>query len=245
MKTWLDWQNCLFTFEHHSQVDIWLLPVVQSDHFLQYLTQDERRRANKFRVQTARDQYVIARATLRLLLKKYFRLKNNEIQFALNPYGKPYLAGHKIFFNVSHSYQWVLIGLSNRTEIGVDIEKIRPDLNLTQLANRFFSQKEVELLHQLSKDQIAEGFFNAWTRKEAYIKARGMGLAIPLSGFSVELRPGQPARLLETSHDPQAIKKWFLSDIPAPENYKAAMVANTPDFELKLWFGRHFLEQQK
>lgn len=242
MNTWQDWHNCPFKFENSVQVHIWLIPVTYEERLIQFLTEEEIHRAQKFRVQNARDQFVVARSALHLLLKRYFNLQH--VQFILNQYGKPYLDGVNIFFNVSHSYDWVLIGLSPTIDLGVDIEKIRTDLNLTQLANRFFSEAEVSFLNQLPDAKKAIGFFNAWTRKEAYIKARGRGLSIPLSGFSVELRPEHEAKLIETSHDPAAVKNWSLKSLPAPNGYRAAVVANAPHFNLKLWNGRTFLNEQ-
>ncbi len=242
MKAWLNWRDCSFKFDRSDQIHIWLLPVQKSEQLLQFLTKEEIQRANKFRVQNARDQFIVARAALRILLQRYFHLEGKSFHFKLNQYGKPYVDQSNIFFNVSHSYEWVLIGLSQAIDLGVDIEKIRLDLNLSQLAKRFFSEKEVAFLNQLPKAQKAIGFFNAWTRKEAYIKARGMGLAIPLSGFSVELRPGYEAKLIETSHDPGALKKWSLKDLPAPEGYRAAVVAQATDFTLSLWSGKNFTE---
>ncbi len=242
MDNWHSWQTCLFNFDASHQVHIWLMPVRNSEPFLKFLTEAEIQRANKFRVQTARDQFVVARAALRVLLNRYFQLESPTIQFKINQYGKPFLEHPNIFFNVSHSYDWVLIGLSQEMDLGVDIEKMRSDIDLPKLAERFFSKKEVSFFNQLPEAQKAIGFFNAWTRKEAYIKARGMGLAIPLSGFSVELRPEHPATIIETSHDPAAVRKWSLKDLPAPEGYRAAVVAQAVDFNLKLWSGNHFLE---
>ncbi|APF18131.1 4'-phosphopantetheinyl transferase [Caldithrix abyssi DSM 13497] len=242
MTEWIEWRQCPFRFKDANEIHVWLLPVEHSERFMPFLSADERHRAQKFRVPSARAQFVVSRAALRLLIAAYCQLDPAKIQFKLNSHGKPYLENHPIFFNVSHSYDWALIGLSPKFEIGIDIEKMRPDLNLPQLAGRFFSADEVEQLNSLPSHLYAEGFFNAWTRKEAYIKARGKGLAIPLSGFSVSLKPSEPAVLKSTEHDPQALQQWKLSEIPAPQGYKAALVVRSSRFNIKHWSGKELFK---
>ena len=242
MMSWQNWQTCDFSFATQDEVHLWLIPVEESEKFYPFLSTTEKNRADKFRVPMARQQFVVAHGSLRILLGKYLKIPPSVIQFKLNPFGKPYLEGQKIFFNISHSHEWVLIGLSPKMEIGVDIEKIRQDLKLKQLAKRFFSIEEVEQLNKLPQNLVADGFFNAWTRKEAYIKARGKGMSISLSGFTVNLIPNQPACLLNTIHDPDSIKNWVLSALPVPPNYKAAFVVNGRHFSVQKWYGKHLFK---
>ena len=101
-------------------------------------------------------------------------------------------------FNLSHSHGIALYALTRGREIGVDIEYFRPDVEAGKLAERFFSPREAAVLRALPEHLRREGFFNCWTRKEAYIKAEGKGMAIPLSAFDVSLTPGEPAALLRT-----------------------------------------------
>ncbi len=237
MKDWIKWQSGSFYFEKETDIHVWLIPIRQSTRFLEFLSEMERRRANRYRVESAREQFVVSRASLRLLLEAYCHIPYQQIEFELNDFGKPYLKNGQLLFNVSHSYQWALIALSQTLEIGVDIEKVRPKLNLRQLATRFFSTTEVEELNQLPPKDLSTGFFNAWTRKEAYIKARGKGLAIPLSQFSVSLSPGQKAQLKETTHDPQAVQQWALTDLPAPKGYRAALAVKAQHFNVLRWLG--------
>lgn len=97
MKAWLNWRDCPFKFDRSDQIHIWLLPVQNSEQLLQFLTKEEIQRANKFRVQSARDQFIVARVALRILLQRYFHLEGKSFHFKLNQYGKPYVDQSNIF----------------------------------------------------------------------------------------------------------------------------------------------------
>jgi len=247
MRNWKTWNRDAFSFKLSNTVHVWLLSLIfddsQIDYFKSLLSEDEKNRAARFRFDKPRKQFIAARGQLRILIAAYTKLLPEQIRFKYNSYGKPSLEmpanSARLFFNVSHSHQLALIAFSNQYELGVDIEWVPPDFNGLHLASRFFSQKEVKQLRQVPEALKNEAFFNAWTRKEAYIKARGKGLSIPLSGFSVTLIPGEPARLIETGHDPEAVHSWSVKDLPVPSNYKGAVVANTGQFEVKLWNGEN------
>lgn len=128
-----------------------------------------------------------------------------------------------------------LFGLSYGREIGVDLEYIRSGFAEEQIAERFFSAQEVRVLRALSKDVQHEAFFNCWTRKEAYIKAKGEGLSMPLDRFDVSLAPGEPAALLSASGDEQELSRWALRELSPAPGFVGAVAAEGQDWELKCW----------
>ncbi len=243
MKQWKTWNQNDLLFQNHEDVHIFLIPLGPNQSLERartLLTPDEKARAARFKIERARRQFVLTRASLRWLLTAYTGLQNPQIQFVNNDFGKPFLlnlTSPPIYFNVSHSQEWALIGLCAKHDLGIDIEFMPPDFDGLHLAERFFSANEVKQLHQLPVNEQKEGFFNAWTRKEAYIKAVGKGLSIPLSGFSVTLAPHLPARLLETSHQPELAQQFTLADLPVPPDYKGAVVVKAEQINLRLFDG--------
>ena len=120
-------------------------------------------------------------------------------------------------------------------EIGVDVEKIRPEIELERLAQRFFSPGEVERLTELEGDLQLAAFFRCWTRKEAYIKARGGGLSIPLDQFEVTFEQDTPAALVANWEDPQEVSRWSLFDIELGGDYLAALAAEGTPARIRYW----------
>jgi len=211
-----------------SQVDVWRanldLPPDRIESLSQILSSDERARSSRFRYDLDRDRFVVSHAALRILLARYLRTRPSAIEFSCNEFGKPGLSGNsgrELQFNLSHSGTLALFAFA-RAQVGVDIERIRPEFATEQIAERFFSPDEVRSLRALPTNLQAVGFFNCWTRKEAYIKAWGQGLSMPLRDFTVSLRPGDPAALLSHANQVE-ISEWSLRELPAPEPYVAAM----------------------
>jgi len=146
-----------------------------------------------------------------------------ELAFDLNEFGKPELAGSEIMFNLSHSHGLALFAVTRGRAIGIDIERIREEMTIGKIARRFFSPAEASALSALPAHQQAEAFFNCWTRKEAWIKARGQGLSIALNSFEVSLAPGEPARLRATRPDPEEASRWSLVALACEPGYAAAL----------------------
>jgi 4'-phosphopantetheinyl transferase len=120
-------------------------------------------------------------------------------------------------------------------ELGVDIECIHAIPDAEQIAARYFSAHENAVLRSLPANQKQEAFFNCWTRKEAYIKAIGDGLAQPLAEFDVALAPGEPARLLRIKDNAQAAARWSIQALTPAPGYVAALVVKGHDWQLKCW----------
>jgi 4'-phosphopantetheinyl transferase len=186
------------------------------------LSPDEIARADRFRFEKDKNHYIVGRGLLRELLGNYLSEDPKRLEFAYGEYGKPLLAGDHassgLAFNLSHSGGLAAYAFAINRNLGIDVEKIKPDFLSEDIARRYFSAREVDDLFSLSPTQRPEGFFRCWTRKEAYLKARGAGLQIPLDSFSVSLLPGQPPDFLG-GVDPC----WKLTAFVAAEGYPAAI----------------------
>src|SRR5207244_11453763 len=120
-------------------------------------------------------------------------------------------------------------------EVGIDLEYIRAEVADEPIAERFFASREIAALIGLPAPLRAEGFFNCWTRKEAYIKARGEGLTIPLDAFEVSLAPEEPAALLRVDSDPAEASRWSLQALAPGPGYVAAIAVEGRDWQLRCW----------
>jgi 4'-phosphopantetheinyl transferase len=168
-----------------NAVHIWLVQTngesVSLGDFKDLLSSVEQDRASKFKFETDRRRYITAHAALRSILSIYVNSPARELQFASGPYGKPKLAPihdkKKIAFNLSHSHELALIAVTQGREIGVDVERVREDFAFDEVAQRFFTTREVAALHALPLHLQREAFYKCWTSKEAFLKAKGTGLS--------------------------------------------------------------------
>jgi len=202
------------------------------------LTGDERERARRFYFERDRRRFVTARGMMRELLGRYLGRQPAQIRFTYNEYGKPALSGEdggELRFNASHSHVAALYAFALGIEVGVDVEQLRDDFASLDVAERFFSKTEVQVLGSLPAHLRTQGFFNCWTRKEAYIKALGEGLSHPLDRFTVSLAPGEPARLISTDADPPEAGEWSIVDLQPFQGYAAALAVKGTDPELRYW----------
>jgi 4'-phosphopantetheinyl transferase len=187
------------------------------------LSADELARADRFRVERGAERYTVGRGVLRTLLGRYIGVPPQALAFAYNEFGKPELAGSEVCFNLSHSHGIALVAVTRGRAIGVDIERVREEVMRERIAERFFSPAEARALAGLPPGQQAQAFFNCWTRKEAWIKARGQGLSIALDSFEVTLAPGEPARLVATRPDAEEAGRWSLRALDCEPGFAAAL----------------------
>jgi 4'-phosphopantetheinyl transferase len=145
------------------------------------------------------------------------------------------LRGHALQFNLSHSQDLALYAIGRERAVGIDVERIRPVPDAEQIVGRFFSFSEHALFRALPPRQKLEGFFNCWTRKEAYLKARGEGLDRSLSGFDVTLAPGEPARLLADREDPLEVERWSFRALHPASDYSAALAVEGRGWHFVCW----------
>lgn len=191
------------------------------------LAPDERARAERFHFSRDRDRFVSARATLRRVLARYLPASAEAIAFGYGAHGKPSLFRGSglpdVRFNLSHADDLALIAVTVGREIGIDLEAIRQTYPYARLAEQFFAPRETAVLHALAPHRQREAFFAAWTRKEAYSKARGDGLSAALDGFAVSLAPDEPAALLWVQNLPEEPGRWFLRSLDIGPGYAAAL----------------------
>lgn len=204
------------------------------EHLSAHLDESERTRASRFIFEGDRDHFIAARGILRDLLARYVGCSPGELRFAQGPRGKPSLertgSTRPVSFNVSHSHGMAAYAFARDRELGIDIELIRQDFGGQEIAERYFSPSEVAELASLPPEARADAFFLAWTRKEAYIKAVGEGLAIPLKSFSVSLTPGKPPEL--RSED---AARWELDSFEPAHDYAGALVAEGKQLSVTYW----------
>ncbi|HEX7181022.1 MAG TPA: 4'-phosphopantetheinyl transferase superfamily protein [Thermoanaerobaculia bacterium] len=222
-----------------GEIHLWVVrldpPPQQVEQLGRSLSDDEWQRANRFRFEQHRRQYVVGRGALRALLAAYLGSRPEQVRFTYGPRGKPFLsepaaAESRLFFNLSNSSELALVGFVRGAEIGVDVEFMKPMPDLEQIAERFFSLSERETLRALAQEKKPEGFFNCWTRKEAYLKAVGEGLAAPLDSFDVTLAPGEPPRMLTLQGDAERAARWrFRHFHPAEEYIGALAIEGEPE----------------
>jgi 4'-phosphopantetheinyl transferase len=201
------------------------------------LADDERHRAVRFRNPQHGAHYTVGRGVLRMLLGRYLDCQPQDICFLYSDYGKPSIkdATATLRFNLSHSQELALYAFTHQREIGIDIEYIRAISSHDQIAEQFFSPNENRALRALPRAQQTIGFFNCWTRKEAYIKAHGEGLSLPLHQFDVTLAPDEPAALLETRVASDRADRWALEALHPGADYLAALAVEGHDWALSTW----------
>lgn len=219
-------------------VHIWQAALQQPEAVLAalrpLLNVDETQRAARFHFAADQRRYLVGRGLLRLLLGHYLAVEPAALAFAYNAYGKPYVAttmgAPAVQFNLSHSGEMVFYAIARNYPLGVDVERVRPEMDWAALAQHVFSPVEQRTLATLPAPEQLPAFFRGWTRKEAFIKARGVGLSLPLDQFDVTLAPDVPAQVLATRDDPHDAARWTLRDLPCPVGYAAALAVAAHDW---------------
>jgi 4'-phosphopantetheinyl transferase len=214
-------------------IELWLVEGTgtESEHSALYelLSVDERARASGFKVEEARSSFIVSRGFLRTLLGDALAGAPETIHFEEGGHGKPLLSGAHadsgIEFNVSHSGDLFLYAVSRGRTVGVDIERQKEGLAVESIAQRYFASGEARSLLEQAPEQRLSNFYRCWTRKEAYLKAKGTGLTTKLQAFEVTFLPDVPPALLHTEIDGEDPADWQVFDVPVPDGYVAALVA--------------------
>jgi 4'-phosphopantetheinyl transferase len=187
------------------------------------LTDEERARAASFVLPPDRRRFTVARAALRDVLARYLPIPPADVTLGRTAAGRPTLTGATagaLGFSVSRSAAMALVAVTLGEDIGVDVERIVRGIAQDVADGRVLSAAEVAALHALPPSARERAFFAVWTRKEAYAKARGLGLGLPFDGFTVSSDPQAPALLAATDDDPE---RWTLRDLDAGGDYAAAL----------------------
>lgn len=191
------------------------------------LSEEERTRAKKFRFRQHQSRFIAGRSLLRVILSRYLNVEPARVEFKYNPRGKPVLAhpfeSSGIHFNLSHSDAMALFAVTTVGPVGIDVERLRLDIDFGGLVTLFCSPREYELFQNLASWEKQHAFFNLWTRKEAFLKATGVGITQILNQVEVTFRPGEAARLIAVSGDPKKASRWKLHPLDPASNFAAAV----------------------
>lgn len=197
-----------------------------------HLDHEELRRAERFHFRRDRELFIMAHGMLRVILGGYLAISPAHLQFIHGHYGKPELDPrcclNKLSFNLSHSGGLALLAVTSGARVGIDVEHVRLDLAYEEIAARFFSPCEIAMFRALPPEKRPEAFFHVWTRKEAYVKARGHGLSYPLDRFTVSLDPVN-AHLLDVAEGPLEREQWSLHSLAPVPGYVAALAIDEPE----------------
>ena len=205
----------------------------------QLLSSDEQARAQAYRFPSDRQRYITVRALLRTLLGAYTGRDPRDLVFSYSDKGKPALiptgGDPEIQFNVSHSGGASLLAFATRRDLGVDVESLHRKIEHDAIARRFFSTREQQQFSEIAPQDRSAAFFRCWTRKEAYLKATGAGLSLPLGQFDVSIAEADTDSLLETRPDPAEASRWTLAEVPAGAGFVGALCARGKGWRLKSW----------
>jgi 4'-phosphopantetheinyl transferase len=218
------------------EVHLWRLHLEPPSRILAQLAEtlspEEQERAARFHFAIHRQRFVAGRGLLRAILAGYLGLAPAAVTFAYGPQGKPHLKDDVLQFNLSHSNDLGLLGITDLPTIGVDVEHIRPLQDLQAMARRFFAPGEVKRLLALPALTQEAAFFRCWTRKEALIKALGTGLSMPLDSFEVAFVDDETPRLCHIGGDEIAGSSWALRAVEVGSGAVAALAVPEHDWRL-------------
>ena len=222
-----------------DEVHVWKMALknfdVLSDDLLAVLCEEEVVRARRFKREEDGARFAAMRTSLRTILANYLDIDAAALRFTYNEYGKPDLEPPRLRFNVSHSGDLGLIAIHPSRNMGVDVERHREKLKAEKIARRYFSPAEITALFSLPESEQKAAFYRCWSRKEAYMKARGEGLALGLNNFDVSLRPGESPTLLRAPGGAEEISRWTMHALPMEDGYAGALVMEKPDVTVRLF----------
>ncbi|MDX1740564.1 MAG: 4'-phosphopantetheinyl transferase superfamily protein [Rhodothermales bacterium] len=221
------------------EVHIWRArldaPDLPQEDLNRLLTEEERDRAGRFRFDVLRRRYTASRAVLRILLSRYLDISAPEIAIVYNAHGKPELLdrGLELQFNLTHAADMAVYAFATGRRVGVDIEEMSRDVSFRALAARFFSHDERAVIDSLPDEDVRTAFYECWTRKEAYIKALGLGVTHGLDNFSVAIGAHVRPALLHSDVDEDAPRKWGMCAFDPADGFVGAVVVEGVDCVLK------------
>ena len=228
---------------NEDEVHVWRVSLQRESSKLpevwRILSEDEQAKAARFRFDEVRERFIVGRAVLRGILGRYLPVSAERLQFDYGTHGKPAVAsecgGAGLGFNMSDSHGLALCAVVRGRQVGIDLERMRSDVPCEKMAKRFFAEAEVNAFLALPASQRQEGFFNCWTRKEAYLKAIGRGLSFPLKNVVVSLAPGEPAAILAVQGAPREALRWSLRELHPDPAYRAALAVEAPECRIRTW----------
>ncbi len=210
-----------------THINIWLCQLsnyfTQESLFFSYLSQEEKHRAERFKFSLHRSRFIASHGFTRSVLAHYLTQCEADISYKKGEYGKPYLADiehHKIHFNLSHTDDLALLAITHDVEVGIDIECKERKTDWQNIVKRFFTPSEQKALFLLPESEQRNAFFQLWTRKEAYMKVLGTGLALAPTQFSLTVPPEKPALIRHHSSQYPALQSISFNTIIMPEKFE-------------------------
>ena len=220
-------------------VHIWrlTLPVPEKtiEEFKNVLSPDEILRIKNFHFKPDREQYIASRGGLRNILSHYLNIEPQNICFSYTNYGKPYLDCTDLTFNTSHSGKFIIYAITRKACIGIDIEQLKSDLDFLSLAKTIFSEEEYIKFVMIPPHDKPLAFYRYWTRKEAYLKAIGIGLHYPLNQVQVSFLSTEKPKLLSAQLHHSEPHLWQLEEILLDQNCVAAIATRQKYHNLYFW----------
>ena len=221
-----------------GEVHVWYTDLSAQENQLEQrsslLDETERERAARFLVSGAKNQFVLSRSFLRIVLGKYLGTDPSALKFQLAANGKPELPASGLYFNLSHTEGTTAIAVTRAGRVGVDVERIRENLKPLELAERFFSAKEVEWLKAQPSAEQFSAFFACWAAKESYIKAWGEGLSMPLQEFGLIPLGGNTKLDLEVYGNPEAARSWSVWQLDLGPGLCSAVAGEAKDVVVRV-----------
>ncbi len=204
------------------------------------LADDELARAGRFRLDHLARRYVVGHGRLRRLLAAYIESEPTDIRFVTGPHGKPAMAPEQnpqgVAFSFAHSEETCLAGIASGRSIGVDVEAYRDRLDMDLIVRRQFAPAEASKFDRVrGAGQRQDAFYACWTRKEAYIKARGEGLAAGLDSFEVSFLPGEANRIVASSRGSEECERWEVIPLDLGPRLAGACVVERPVESVSYW----------
>jgi 4'-phosphopantetheinyl transferase len=227
--------------QHPGEVHVWRARLdttpAQTERLLAILSDDEVERAGRYRFEKDRKQFIAARGTLRRILGYYLTAQPEQLRFQYSQHGKPALAGgdDDLRFNLSHAGAWALFAITSGRELGIDIERMRDDVNIDQIAPQFFSPGELRALELAGENKRKQLFYHLWARKEAFIKATGKGMTFPLEQVDVSAATEGVLSPVSLFADAEASGPWYVQDLFPIRGYAAALAIERGKGDVFCW----------
>lgn len=225
-----------------SDIHVWYASLNGTAHELfryrSLLSQDETDRAMRFVFEKDRNHYIVGRGLLRTILGGYLGLEPAQLTFVYGPHGKPALqsgqSAQAIEFNLSHSNDLVLYAFNLNRRIGVDVEYLIPMTDMDDFAEQFFTPRESAWINSLPGIQKEDAFFKTWTCKEAFLKANGSGLTVPINQVEISLKAEGTVELIAIGEDQEQAANWHIEMFSPLPGYQAALAVEGHDGQIVL-----------
>ena len=227
-----------------DEIHIWNATLIRDESVIENvsktISKKEQNKAARFHFGEDQERFILSHGFLRIIISSYLNQEPDNFQFSFSKYGKPSLKNNQgdeiLSFNISHSADKAIFAITRNRMIGIDIERIVEGFPCEEIAERFFSPKENEELLKIEPGNLRElAFFTTWTRKEAYIKALGDGLSMPLDQFDVSVSPHEPAKLIANRRDPKEVSRWTLMDLKTSPGFVSTLAAQGSDLRISYW----------